>query len=153
MKNINKNSFLFEDITTLKGVGKRLEKYLKNKKIEKVKDILFDLPYEIVDRSKITSLQNLEIGKISSIQVIVEKYNFPRIRNLPNKVICSETDRKINLIFFNSKEGYIKKVLPIKKEVIVSGKINYYKKNYQITNPTYIKELNSKKKVQNLQQD
>ena len=128
MKNINKNSFLFEDITTLKGVGKRLEKYLKNKKIEKVKDILFDLPYEIVDRSKITSLQNLEIGKISSIQVIVEKYNFPRIRNLPNKVICSENDRKINLIFFNSKEGYIKKVLPIKKEVIVSGKINYYKK-------------------------
>ena len=110
MKNINKNSFLFEDITTLKGVGKRLEKYLKNKKIEKVKDILFDLPYEIVDRSKITSLQNLEIGKISSIQVIVEKYNFPRIRNLPNKVICSESDRKINLIFFNSKEGYIKKV-------------------------------------------
>ena len=147
MKNINKNSFLFEDITTLKGVGKRLEKYLKNKKIEKVKDILFDLPYEIVDRSKITSLQNLEIGKISSIQVIVEKYNFPRIRNLPNKVICSESDRKINLIFFNSKEGYIKKVLPIKKEVIVSGKINYYKKNYQITNPTYIKELNSKKQI------
>ena len=147
MKNINKNSFLFEDITTLKGVGKRLEKYLKNKKIEKVKDILFDLPYEIIDRSKITSLQNLEVGKISSIQVVVEKYNFPRIRNLPNKVICSENDRKINLIFFNSKEGYIKKVLPIKKEVIVSGKINYYKKNYQITNPTYIKELNSKKEI------
>ena len=119
MENINKNSFLFEDITTLKGIGKRLEKYLKNKKIEKVKDILFDLPYEIVDRSKITSLRYLEIGKISSIQVIVEKYNFPRIRNLPNKVICSESDRKINLIFFNSKEGYIKKVLPIKKEVIV----------------------------------
>ena len=147
MENINKNSFLFEDITTLKGVGKRLEKYLKNKKIEKVKDILFDLPYEVVDRSKITSLENLEIGKISTVQVIVEKYNFPRIRNLPNKVICSENDRKINLIFFNSKEGYIRKVLPIKKKVIVSGKINYYKKNYQITNPTYIKELNSNKKI------
>ncbi len=147
MQNINKNSFLFEDITTLKGVGKRLEKYLKNKKIEKVKDILFDLPYEVVDRSKITSLENLEIGKISTIQVIVEKYNFPRIRNLPNKVICLENNRKINLIFFNSKEGYIRKILPIKKEVVVSGKINYYKKNYQITNPTYIKELNSKKEI------
>ena len=147
MQNINKNSFLFEDITTLKGVGKRLEKYLKNKKIEKVKDILFDLPYEVVDRTKITSLENLEIGKISTVQVVVEKYNFPRIRNLPNKVICSENGRKINLIFFNSKEGYIRKVLPIKKEVVVSGKINFYKKNYQITNPTYIKELNSKKEI------
>ena len=119
MENINKNSFLFEDITTLKGIGKRLEKYLKNKKIEKVKDILFDLPYEVVDRTKITSLENLEIGKISTVQVVVEKYNFPRIRNLPNKVICSENGRKINLIFFNSKEGYIRKVLPIKKEVVV----------------------------------
>ena len=147
MENINKNSFLFEDITTLKGVGKRLEKYLKNKKIEKVKDILFDLPYEIIDRSKITTLENLEIGKISTIQVVVEKYNFPRMRNLPNKVICSKNDRKINLIFFNSKEGYIRKVLPIKKEVVVSGKINYYKSNYQITNPTYIKELSSKKEI------
>ena len=147
MENINKNSFLFKDVATLKGVGKRLEKYLKSKKIEKVKDILFDLPYGIVDRSKITNLENLEIGKVSTIQVVVEKYNFPRTRNLPNKVICSENDRKISLVFFNSKEGYIRKVLPIKKEVVVSGKINYYKKNYQITNPTYIKELNSKREI------
>ncbi len=147
MENINKNSFLFKDITTLKGVGKRLEKYLKNKKIEKVKDILFDLPYEIIDRSKITSLENLEIGKVSTIKVVVDKYSFPRIRNLPNKVICSENGRKISLVFFNSKEGYIRKVLPIKKEVVVSGKINHYKSNYQIINPTYIKELSSMKEI------
>ena len=96
MENINKNSFLFEDITSLKGVGKRLEKYLKNKKVDKVKDLLLDLPYEVTDRSKITSLNKLEIGKITTIQVTVKKYNFPRIRNLPNKVICSDTNNKIN---------------------------------------------------------
>ena len=53
MKNLNKNSFLFQDISTLRGVGKTLEKYLKNKKISKVKDILLDLPYETIDRSTI----------------------------------------------------------------------------------------------------
>ena len=144
MKNLNKNSFLFQDISTLRGVGKTLEKYLKNKKISKVKDILLDLPYETIDRSIITTLDKLEIGKITTIQVMVKKYNFPRIRNLPNKVICSDQKNKINIIFFNSREGYIRKILPINREVVISGKINFYKGQYQITNPTYVKEKESK---------
>ena len=147
MTNINKNNFLFQEISSLKGVGKKLKKYLKNKKIEKIKDLLFDLPYEVVDRSQITGLENLEIGKIATIGVTVNKYNFPRIRNLPNKVICSDKNRKINIVFFNSREGYIKKVLPINREVYVSGKINYYKSQYQITNPTHIQLKNNKEKI------
>ena len=147
MNNINKNIFLFQEISSLKGVGKKLKKYLKNKKIEKIKDLLFDLPYEAVDRSKITELKNLEIGKITTIKVVVDKYNFPRIRNLPNKVICSNKDKKINIIFFNSREGYIRKVLPINHEIVISGKVNYYKNQYQITNPTYIQPKNSKEKI------
>ena len=147
MKDLNKNSFLFKDISSIKGVGKALEKYLKNKKVDKVKDLLLDLPYEVTDRSKITSLNKLEIGKITTIQVTVEKYNFPRIRNLPNKVICSDKNNKINIIFFNSREGYIKKILPLKKEVVISGKINFYKKQYQITNPTHVNEINSKDRI------
>ncbi len=147
MKNLNKNSFLFKDISSIKGIGKTLEKYLKNKKVDKVKDLLLDLPYEVTDRSKITSLNKLEIGKITTIQVTVEKYNFPRIRNLPNKVICSDENSKINIIFFNSKEGYIRKILPLNKKVVISGKINFYRKQYQIINPTYVKEKNSKDKI------
>ena len=147
MKNLNKNSFLFKDISSIKGVGKTLEKYLKNKKVDKVKDLLLDLPYEVIDRTEITSLDKLEIGKITTIQVTVKKYNFPRIRNLPNKVICSDENNKINIIFFNSREGYIRKILPLNKQVIISGKINFYKKNYQITNPTYVKEKNLKDKI------
>ena len=147
MKNLNKNSFLFKDISSIKGVGKTLEKYLKNKKVDKVKDLLLDLPYEVIDRSEITSLNKLEIGKITTIQVTVKKYNFPRIRNLPNKVICSDENNKINIIFFNSREGYIRKILPLNKQVVISGKINFYKKHYQITNPTYVKEKNLKDKI------
>ena len=31
------------------------------------------------------------------------------IRNLPNKVVCEDSTGKINCIFFNRYEGYIKK--------------------------------------------
>ncbi len=143
----NINSFLFEDISSTRGVGKKLKLYLKKKNIEKVKDLLFDLPYEITDRSKITSLDNLEIGKLANIKVEVNKYNFPRIRNLPNKVICGDGKNKINIIFFNTNEFYIRKILPLKENVIISGKINYYKNNYQITNPTYIKPIEDKSEI------
>ena len=78
------------------------------------------MPYEVTDRSKISDLNKLEIGKIATIKVIVLKYNFPRIRNLPNKVICGDKDKKINIVFFNSREGYIKKVLPIGKKIFIS---------------------------------
>ena len=147
MVNINNNNFLFKDVSSLKGVGEKLKKYLKKKNIEKVKDILLDLPYDITDRSEITNLNNLEIGKIANIKVKVNKYNFPRIRNLPLKVICTDENLKINIIFFNSNEFYIKKVLPLNKTVLISGKINFYKKNYQIINPTYIKLFEDKNQI------
>ena len=138
---MNYSNFLQSDINTIKGVGTKTRKYLQKKKIEKVKDLLWDLPYSIVDRSKITSLDKLEIGKILTIKVNVLKYNFPRIRNLPNTVICGNDSKKIKVVFFNSFEGYIRKILPLNKTVIISGKINYYKNSYQITNPTYVKPL------------
>ena len=58
-------------------------------------------------------LDQLEIGKITTIKVVVKKYNFPRIRNLPNKVICENDSGQIDIVFFNSREGYIRKILPI----------------------------------------
>ena len=130
--------FLTQNINTLTGVGDKMKKLLKKKKIEKVSDLLWSFPQSFTDRSNLQTLNNLEIGKITTIKVKVYKYNFPRIRNLPSKVICEDSKGQIDIIFFNSREGYIKKVLPINKMVIISGKVNYFRKRYQITNPSYI---------------
>ena len=132
---------LFKNISFLKGVGPKLSKYLKNKKIEKINDLLWHFPYSSTDRSDMVTLDRLEPGKIQTIKVKVLKYNFPRVRNLPNKVICSDDFGKIDIVFFNSREGYIRSVLPINKFVLISGKINFYKNKYQITNPSYITSI------------
>jgi len=130
--------FLLKNITILKGVGSKTKILLKKKNIEKVSDLLWNFPQGQTDRSNLRELDKLEVGKITTIKVKVLKYFFPRIRNLPNKVTCQDNKGKIDLIFFNSREGYIKKILPINVTVVVSGKINYFKKKYQITNPTYV---------------
>ena len=121
-----KKDFIFSDVCKLKGVGEQLSKYLKKKKIEKIKDIILNLPYSETDRSKINNLNELAIGKTQSIKVLVKKLIFPRIRNLPNKIICEDNTGKIEIIYFNSREGYIRKVLPINSRVIVSGKISFF---------------------------
>ena len=130
--------FLFKNVSILDGVGSKTIKLLKKKKIEKISDLLWNFPQGFTDRTNIQTLDKLEIGKITTIKVKVIKYNFPRIRNLPNKVICEDENGKIDIIFLNSRDGYIRKILPLNTTVVISGKINYFKKKYQITNPAYI---------------
>ena len=141
MNIINKKNFLFDEVSSIDGVGKKLSTYLKKKKIEKVNDLLWNLPYSFTDRSEAATLNKLEVGKIFTIKIKVLKYNFPRIRNLPSKVFCKDEFGEIDLIFFNSREGYIKKILPLNEWVAVSGKVNFFRNKYQITNPTYIEKI------------
>ena len=54
-----KKDFIFSEITKLKGVGPQLSKYLKKKRIEKIKDIILNLPYSETYRSKIYKLNEL----------------------------------------------------------------------------------------------
>ena len=138
MNRSNIKDFLTKNVSILNGVGAKTKILLKKKNIEKISDLLWNFPQGYTDRSNLQTLDKLEIGKVTTIKVKVIKYNFPRIRNLPNKVICEDLKGKIDIIFFNSREGYIRKILPLNNEVIISGKINYFKKKYQITNPAYV---------------
>ena len=139
-----KEDFIFDDVNKLKGVGPQLSKYLKKRKIEKIKDIILSLPYSEIDRTKLVKLNELVIGKIQSIKVTVKKLNFPRIRNLPNKITCEDETGKIDIVYFNSREGYLRKLYAKDKQIIISGKVNLFNNRYQITNPDYVTSIDNK---------
>ena len=143
MKNINNYDYLLSDLTKLNGVGKKTMEILKKKKVNNIFDLLWRLPKSYTDRSLTSNVCDLHIGKIQTIKIIPTKYQFPRIRNLPNKVNCEDETGKIDCIFFNSHEGYVRKILPLNEQVSISGKIGSYKGRYQITNPTYVSKDNS----------
>ena len=112
--------------------------YSKKKNINTIFDLLWSLPRDYVDKGSIINIKDLSINKLQTISVYVKKYYFPRIKRLPNKVICEDETGKIECIFFNSFEGYIRKILPLNTRITISGKISFYKNKYQITNPTYV---------------
>jgi ATP-dependent DNA helicase RecG len=145
---IEKNfNFFFNPVSKVKGIGPKIKKLFIEKKIDTNIDLIFNFPYGLIDRTHCPKLNNLEIGKISTIFVKVRKHNFPRIRRLPNTVQCFDETGEINIVFFNSRENYIKEILPINSEVIISGKVNFYKNKYQITNPDYATSINNEEKV------
>tara|TARA_B100000674_G_scaffold493314_1_gene515339 strand:- start:603 stop:2654 length:2052 start_codon:yes stop_codon:yes gene_type:complete len=139
--NIKSNyKFLLSDLSALKGVGSKTVNLLKKKNINNIFDLLWKLPKSYTDRSMSSEIKDLRIGENQTVTVIPKKYSFPRIRNLPNRVSCIDETGELDCIFFNSYEGYIKKILPLNKEITISGKIGRYKNKYQITNPKYVSE-------------
>ena len=139
---MNDHEYLLSNIQNIKGIGKKTSQLFKRKNINTIFDLLWHLPTSKIENSKVTNVGDIQIGKLQTIKLTPIKYNFPRIRRLPNRVVCQSKDIKIDCVFFNSYEGYIKKILPLNTEIIISGKINFFRNKYQITNPTQVKESN-----------
>ncbi len=139
---MNDHEYLLSNIQNIKGIGKKTSQLFKRKNINTIFDLLWHLPTSKIENSKVTNIGDIQIGKLQTIKLTPIKYNFPRIRRLPNRVVCQSNDIKIDCVFYNSYEGYIKKILPLNTEIIISGKINFFRNKYQITNPTQVKESN-----------
>ena len=64
-------NYLAQNISSLNGVGKKNMNLLKKKKIEKISDLLWNTPQGFTDRSNVKQLDNLEIGKITTIKCVL----------------------------------------------------------------------------------
>ena len=138
---------LFSSVKKIKGVGPVISKKLSDKGIENKIDLFLNLPTGAIDRRFCPKLDQLEVGVISTIFVRPVKYTIPRFRNLPNRVTCKDEYGSIDIIFFNSRESYIKQILPLNEEVVISGKVGFYKNKYQMTNPDYIQSIDKEKDI------
>ena len=73
----------------------------KKKKINNIFDLLWRLPKSYTDRTITNKINELQIGKIHTINSnSPKKYSFPRIRNLPNRVICAKMKQEKLIVFF-----------------------------------------------------
>ena len=129
---------LFQPLDTLKGIGPKLKSRLKYLVGNYVIDLLWHLPNGFIDRSYTPNINNAEIGRVATIKCIVKKHTPSYRRNIPYKVDCYDQSGEITLVWFNSRKDYLEELLPLEKEILVSGLVDEYKNNKQITHPDHI---------------
>ncbi len=127
---------LFLSISTLPGVGPRISK-LMEKLIEgpKILDLLFHAPVDFIDRRFSCPISDCPNGKVVTMEVRIEKH-FPNARkSLPYRVKATDDSGAISLVFFHANKGWIEKLLPPGKPVVISGKIEYFQGQPQMMHP------------------
>ncbi|MEL0111886.1 MAG: ATP-dependent DNA helicase RecG [Rickettsiales bacterium] len=129
---------LFRPTTALAGVGPRIAKLIERLAGPKVIDILFHLPREIIDRQIVPSISGAPSGKIATLTLTVLKHEPARVKRQPYRIRCSDGTEELTLVFFHAREDYLRRVLPEGALRLVSGTVDRFRGDTQITHPDYI---------------
>ena len=129
---------LFTPVNSLPGVGPRIAQHIEKIAGPHVVDLIWHLPREIIDRRYNPSVAEAESGRIATLRVhVVSHMPSPR-RGLPYRVRCEDDTGTVSLVFFHSRDDYLTRLLPIGEERIVSGRVERYRGEVQITHPDHV---------------
>lgn len=129
---------LFASVSTLGGVGSKATQLLSRLCGDRVVDLLWHLPTNLVDRTYSPALINARENMIVSLKVKILEHLPPKSSKQPYRVICSDGTDRLCLIFFKVYAQSIAKNLPIGEERIVSGKLESFNGQWQMSHPDYI---------------
>ncbi|MEA2937047.1 MAG: ATP-dependent helicase RecG [Alphaproteobacteria bacterium] len=132
---------LFAALTSLSGIGPKVEKLyrrlLGRGDGARVLDLLFHLPTGTIDRRAHPKLRDVVPGTIVTVAVKVERHrppppNRPRA---PYQVYASDETGDLVLTFFNARDDYLDKLLPVGELRYVSGTAEFYDGMLQMVHP------------------
>jgi ATP-dependent DNA helicase RecG len=129
---------LFVPVTTLAGVGPRIGKLIERAAGPQVVDLLWHLPSGLIDRRYSPKLGEAVPGRIATLTVRVAAHMAPRSKRQPYKVRCLDDSGEIDLVFFHARPDYLARALPEGEVRVVSGTVEDFKGQLQMTHPDHI---------------
>jgi len=129
---------LFKPVTSLPGVGPRIAMLVERAAGPHVVDLCWHLPSGIIDRRYAPRVADARPGVVATMTLTVDKHQKAPNKRLPYKVFCSDDSGKIALVFFHAHEDYLRKTLPEGEVRVVSGKVEKFADELQITHPDHI---------------
>ncbi len=128
----------FADVTSLNGVGNRVREALGRAMGTRIKDLLLTPPSNLIDRSYRPNIAGARQGEVCTFTVTVGQHSVPESRRKPYKIKVYDNTGDMTLVFFQARADYLKRVLPEGSNRLISGKIEFYGPNIQMTHPDYI---------------
>ncbi|MBO6865654.1 MAG: ATP-dependent DNA helicase RecG [Thalassococcus sp.] len=129
---------LFADLKTLDGVGPKIAQNLQHLHIEAPRDLLFTLPYSMIDRRPVETVQGAELPKVLTVKVTVGDHRPARNKGGAYRINVEDAQTSFQLVFFHARGDYLSKVLPTGQTRIVSGKVEFFDGIAQMVHPDHI---------------
>lgn len=138
---------LFKPLGTLKGVGPKLETALTRLTGPHVVDLLWHLPSGHVDRTYEPKVAEAEPGRVATLTVRVGQHVAPPNRRRPYRIICHDDTGTLVLTFFHAHTDYLTKTLPEGELRVISGVVERYGEELQMTHPDLVVKCEDKAEV------
>ncbi|NUM25546.1 MAG: ATP-dependent DNA helicase RecG [Candidatus Buchananbacteria bacterium] len=130
-------------VSQITRVGKTTADRLKRLEIETVNDLIFYYPWRWEDLSKISKISELKTGELSTIKVKIQLLSSRRSlakRKILTEGLVADESGSLKIVWFN--QPFLAKTLQIGDEVYFSGKVDFGRYGFQMTNPVYEKVTN-----------
>ncbi len=129
---------LFAGLETLDGVGPKTAQHFAQMSVEKPRDLVFTLPYSVVDRRRRASIREVTAPATATVEVEVGLHFPARKKGGPYRVNVQDAAMTFQLVFFHAREDWLKKQLPTGQRRLVSGKVEIFDGVAQMVHPDHI---------------
>ncbi|WP_171125106.1 MULTISPECIES: ATP-dependent DNA helicase RecG [unclassified Ruegeria] len=132
---------LFAGLETLEGVGPKTAQTMVQAGVETPRDVLFGLPYAVIDRRKRDTIQGADLPTTLTVEVTVGPHRPPRNKGGAYRVHVEDSQADFQLVFFHARGDYLKKVLPEGSRRVISGKLELFDGMAQMVHPDHMLPL------------
>ena len=142
---------IFSPISQLPGVGPKIEGLFNRMGIYRYIHFLWHIPYNLIKREKHRNIHEAQINSLVTLKLKILEHKPSRFKRQPYRIHCLCEDTPIDIVYFYARHPVIRSTLPIGKERYVSGKLEFFRNNFQITHPSHViktEHLNEMKDVE-----
>lgn len=135
----------FSDIRTLSGVGDKvaelLERAFSVRSPGRVRDLLLTPPASLIDRSYRPTIEEALKGDIATFKVTIGRHTPGKTRSQPYRIRVYDETGEMTLVFFKAYGQTLEKLYPEGEARLISGKVDVYNAEAQMTHPDYVLTL------------
>ncbi len=129
---------LFAGLETLEGVGPKTAQHFAQMGVEKPRDLIFTLPYSVVDRRRRASIREVQAPATVTVEVEVGLHFPARKKGGPTRVNVQDAATTFQLVFFHARNDWLNKQLPTGQRRLISGKVEIFDGVAQMVHPDHI---------------
>ena len=129
---------LFASLESLDGIGPKSAKALESIDVFAPRDLVFTLPYTGVDRRLRPTIRGAELPDVLTTTVTIGAH---RKAARAYRVNVEDAETSFQLVYFQARGDYLKRLLPEGARRIVSGKVELFDGVAQMVHPDHVLPL------------